>query len=158
MGPRKVIWPSWQQLAVGPNFVSPLRGAGLHVDYSQSQVGPHIGGFLAPENDGSGPKCTLHILPGGRISRSMYMLQPRAEGRSRQVFVLWPEGLAVEEWKSVAYFKTPWLSKFTFSLLKFEGVFLHSVRGSRSRALCINSGFYGSRSQERATGTHRDQR
>ena len=157
MGPRKVIWPSWQQLSVGPNFVSPLRGDGLHLACSQSQVGPPIGGFLAPKNDGSGPKCILHILLGCRISGSIYMLHPRPESRSRQVFVRWSEGLAVEEWKSVAYFKTPWVSKFTFSLLRLEEVFLHSVGGSKSRELCINSGFYGSRSQERATGTHRDQ-
>eukprot|EP00069_Balaena_mysticetus_P010857 bmy_20916T0 len=54
------------------------------------------------------------------------MSHPRPGGRSLRDFVLWSEDVAVGEQESVAYFNSPWGSKFTCGLLRLTGVFLRS--------------------------------
>ena len=81
---RKVISPSWRELAYRPNFVSPLSGAGPHLASSvlQVRVGLTSGGSLASGSAGSGPKCTSDVLLAGSISGSTYMSYPRPGGKS----------------------------------------------------------------------------
>ncbi|TEA41955.1 hypothetical protein DBR06_SOUSAS19910020, partial [Sousa chinensis] len=65
---------------------------------------------------------------------------PWPGGRSRPVFVLCSEGVAVGMRESVAYFNSPWGSKFACGLLKVIEVFLHSVVGSKASVPHINFG------------------
>ena len=59
------------------------------------------------------------------------------------------------ERESLAYFNSLRVAEFAFSLLKLEGVFVHSGGAvSNASALCINCGFYASVSLQRASGTN----